>query len=561
MSDEGAALTDWGSLGPRAPSPASGSQAGEGARGPSRTPGWGSAQLAAAFETLAEAPDGIKRLRELVLQLAVRGKLVPQIEGEVPWAETGAEGLFEVPVGWVWARVTDCFDVVGGIQKTGRRTPINNVCPYLRVANVQRGRLDLEEVEHFELFEGELERWRLKVGDLLIVEGNGSETEVGRCARWDGQIDPCVHQNHLMRCRPKVLGIERFVLLYLNSPPGTATMKSLAVTTSGLFNLSVGKIRQINIPLPPLAEQHRIVARVDALMSLLDRLETARNAREATRAALRDAALAALRDADTHEEVETAWQRIAERMPDLFTDPADLVPLRQTVLQLAVRGRLVRQDPSDRPIGLPASDGLFEVPASWCWVRIRDCFGVVGGIQKTSLRRSVANAYPYLRVANVQRGRLELAEIEQFELFDGELERWCLKAGDLLVVEGNGSSAEVGRCARWGGEIDPCVHQNHLMRCRPNEPGIEHFVLVYLNSPSGMATMKALAVTTSGLFNLSVGKIRQIVVPIPPLAEQHRIVAKVNELTTLIHRLEHHLTTAREAQTAFAAAAVHHLDA
>ena len=130
-------------------------------------------------------------------------------------------------------------------------------------------------------------------------------------------------------------------------------------------------------------------------MGLLDRLEAARTARETTRTALRDAALAALRDADTPEEVEAAWARIAERMDDLFTDPADVDPLRQTVLQLAVRGRLVPQDPNDEPGAVrldhvaeerallvkekklrsqkiaPIVEGelTYKVPSSWMWVR------------------------------------------------------------------------------------------------------------------------------------------------------------------------------------------------
>jgi len=129
--------------------------------------------LLAAFEILTEAPDGITRLRELVLQLAVRGKLVPQDPSDEPaWvllerialekARLVKEGKrpkqktlplvgedevpFEVPDGWVWCRIDDCFDVAGGIQKSGKRLPIQNTFPYLRVANVQRGQLDLGEI-------------------------------------------------------------------------------------------------------------------------------------------------------------------------------------------------------------------------------------------------------------------------------------------------------------------------------------------------------------------------------------------------------------------------------
>jgi type I restriction enzyme S subunit len=123
------------------------------------------------------------------------------------------------------------------------------------------------------LEDGELERRRLEPSDLLIIEGNGSINEIGRCAIWHGEIADCVHQNHVIRCRPKDLKIAPFTLLFLNSPLGVEIMQRLAITSSGLFSLSVGKIREIDIPLPPLPEQLRIVAKVDELMALCDQLE------------------------------------------------------------------------------------------------------------------------------------------------------------------------------------------------------------------------------------------------------------------------------------------------
>jgi type I restriction enzyme S subunit len=150
--------------------------------------------------------------------------------------------------------------------------------------------------------------------------------------------------------------------------------------------------------------------------------------------------------------------------------------------------------------------------------------------------------------------------VSEFELFEGELQKYRLRAGDLLVVEGNGSESEVGRCARWSDEIPECVHQNHLIRCRPLEQDVEFYTLIFLNSPVGMSIMKGLAVTTSGLYNLSVGKIKSIEIALPPIAEQRRIVAKVDELMVICDELEQHLTEAKAHQSAFAAAAVHHLE-
>jgi type I restriction enzyme, S subunit len=188
-------------------------------------------------------------------------------------SELAANVPFQIPSSWTWQRVTDLYEVAGGIQKTPQRNPVLNFFPYLRVANVQRGRLDLNQIEYFELFDGELEKRNLQSGDLLVVEGNGSDKEIGRCAIWNGEIKNCVHQNHIIRVRPIGHNGQLFTLTFLNSPCGMAEMKSLAITTSGLYSLSVGKIREILIPFPPLAEQQRIVEKIDRLMGMCDRLE------------------------------------------------------------------------------------------------------------------------------------------------------------------------------------------------------------------------------------------------------------------------------------------------
>jgi len=108
-----------------------------------------------------------------------------------------------VQSGYPLRSLGDLCDVQGGIQKQPSRLPREHAYPFLRVANVLRGKLWLNEVHEIELFEGELERLRLMKGDLLIVEGNGSPRQIGRMAVWDGSIDPCVHQNHIIRARPR----------------------------------------------------------------------------------------------------------------------------------------------------------------------------------------------------------------------------------------------------------------------------------------------------------------------------------------------------------------------
>ncbi len=132
-----------------------------------------------------------------------------------------------LPGGWCWATIDEIAQVHGGIQKQPKRAPKQNAFPYLRVANVLRGRLDLSEIELMELFGNELETLRLQPGDLLIVEGNGSVTEIGRSAVWKGQIPDCVHQNHIIRVR-LLGGCPEYVDYFWNSPRGTRQVMSLA---------------------------------------------------------------------------------------------------------------------------------------------------------------------------------------------------------------------------------------------------------------------------------------------------------------------------------------------
>jgi type I restriction enzyme S subunit len=298
-------------------------------------------------------------------------------------------------------------------------------------------------------------------------------------------------------------------------------------------------------------------------MALCDDME-ARQAKQRDKAARWSrAALGELAAAEGPEELAQSWKHVEDNFAVLLDAPDCIAEEKNSVLDLAVRGHLVRQDPTDEPgaallkrvaerreeliaqgamrSGNVASGKIeetYSVPGTWSWARVGDAFDVAGGIQKTQQRAPRQNHHPYLRVENVQRGRLDLTRMERFELEEGELARKKLHAGDLLVVEGNGSENEVGRCAIWDGSISDCVHQNHIIRCRPISPMRGSFALLFLNSPAGVAEMKRLAVTTSGLYNLSVGKIRDIAIPVPPLAEQQRILAKVERFHSLCSTLE-----------------------
>ena len=146
-------------------------------------------------------------------------------------------------------------DIQGGITKNKKREAMKLQLPYLRVANILPNELDLTEVKTIGLTEQEYEAVRLISGDLLIVEGNGSDTQIGRSAIWNGQIDPCVHQNHLIRVRLRDEALPLYVQTFLSSSEGRRQIMAKAVNTSGLHTLSTRKIRSIEIPVPPFSLQ------------------------------------------------------------------------------------------------------------------------------------------------------------------------------------------------------------------------------------------------------------------------------------------------------------------
>lgn len=240
-------------------------------------------RLAAGNELLTKARQRLGRLRDRTMDSAFAGD-------------------------WRWTSTGHVAEIQGGIQKQPKRRPVRNRSPFLRVANVLRDRLDLTEVHEVELFDGELNRYRLLPGDLLVVEGNGSPDQIGRSAMWRGEIDDCVHQNHLIRVRPRSGLFAPFLNAYWNSPASRRRLAEVASSTSGLHTLSTAKVKAVPVPVVPPDEQHAIVRELEAQISLIDAL------------AKRIGVAASRSDA-----------------------------LRRAILEPAFSGRLVTQDPADQP--------------------------------------------------------------------------------------------------------------------------------------------------------------------------------------------------------------------
>jgi type I restriction enzyme S subunit len=160
------------------------------------------------------------------------------------------------PKGWPALPLGSVATVQGGLQVTRAREVLPLERPYLRVANVHRGRLDLAEVKSIRLTDAEFQRTRLEMGDLLFVEGHGNPEEVGRVAVWDASVDGCTHQNHLIRARTHVDQLlPAYACTLLNTPGGRQSLLRAGKTTSGLSTISTKNVKEATVMLPPIDRQ------------------------------------------------------------------------------------------------------------------------------------------------------------------------------------------------------------------------------------------------------------------------------------------------------------------
>ena len=268
--------------------------------------------------------------------------------------------------------------------------------------------------------------------------------------------------------------IPQFLLNYFRTEGGLQQLVKICPGSAGRNRvLSIKRIPEVLVPLPPLAEQRRVVARIEALAAQIHEARTLR-----------------------HQAVEEAEALTGASASQLFQECSE----RQPIMALAE---------------------------------------VRGGIQKGPHRAPGANPVRYLTVAHVHRNRILTDSPRYFEVSPDELERWRLLRGDVLIIEGNGSADQIGRTALFRGEIENCVHQNHVIRIRPDKRRVlPEFLNTFLNSPAGQEAVQGQSRTSSGLRSLSVGRIKSICVPVPPLSEQRRIVSELDALQAQVDALK-----------------------
>ena len=521
------------------------------------------------FDQFADAPDAVAKMRELVLELAVTGKLVTQDKRDEPASvlleSTEAERAklvaakkiksrptspvesdeqpFDLPSSWAWARLSD----VG--YELGQKVPDKRFT-YIDVGGIDsdKGRIS-DRVEKLEAGDAPSRARKLVARGTVIY--STVRPYLLNIAIVDQDFDPEPIASTAFGILHPFAGINnRYLFYWLRSAPFTAYvqagMKGMAYPA-----INDEKFYSGFIPLPPLAEQKRIVAKVDELMALCDRLEAQQRERDAQASQLARASLARFADAPTPANLDFLFHS------SFNIQPSDL---RKSILTLAVQGKLVPQDPNDEPaeeclsrLGLkstvvPQSEDSEDdsLPPAWARVRFEDIALVAGGVtlgRKLGDRKTVT--LPYLRVANVKRGEIDLTVIKEVSIPEDEIERYALRENDLLMTEG-GDWDKVGRAAIWRAEIPVCLHQNHVFRARMRSTDLTPFWFErYFNSPFGRGYFESASKQTTNLASINMRQVRSCPIPLPPLAEQRRIVAKVEQLMALVDALETQLAASR----------------
>ena len=314
-------------------------------------------------------------------------------------------------------------------------------------------------------------------------------------------------------------------------------------------NISQGIIKEWPINLPPLSEQHRIVAKIDELFSDLDKgvenLKTARAQLKVYRQALLKHAfegkLTAQWREDNKDKLETAEALLKRIQRERTTR------YKQLVAEWESAGQSPSKPKAPKPMS-PLAAGelreLSELPKGWGWFKLAALSDISGGLTKNQKRNTLPIRRPFLRVGNVYANRLELGDMHDTGISETEIERVTLVKGDLLIVEGNGSVDQIGRVAIWNGSIEGCVHQNHLIKARPQNLVRSEFLLYFLMSELGRKFIVRAASSTSGLHTLSISKVESLFVPLCAVEEQSILLSELSSKLSLADQLDQTITTA-----------------
>lgn len=541
------------------------------------------------FDTAFAAPDGIKKLRELILTLAMQGKLVSQdpkdppasqlleviktekkrlvkdgkIKASTPLPEiTPEEVPYPLPAGWEWVRLGSFLEMING--RAFKPTDwTDSGLPIVRIQNLNNSAApfnycDLSDVKKQHLIDDD---------EFLISWSGTPGTSFGAFIWRRGKA---ALNQHIFKCVQ--IGSpysDTFLMHSINSR--LDFLISQAQGAVGLKHVTKATLEMMLLPLPPKAEQHRIVTKMEQLMARCDELEKLRIEREQKRHSVHTAALKQLLDSQERDSFADAWQFITQYFGELYAIKENVAELRKAILQLAVMGKLVPQILDEEPVEILLSRVMkeriklnvhnetalvessrplgYEIPASWIWKCLGDL--LVSGPTNGFSPKAVDYETPVrsLTLSATTSGKFK-GEHSKFIDCNIPLESdlW-LHDGDILVQRGN-TLEYVGVPAVYRGVPAKYIYPDLMMKLRASSEIDIDFLYLVMSSEPCRNFLRARASGTSGTMpKINQKTLKSLPIPVPPLPEQKRIVAKINQLMALCDTLEQHIGTTTANQT------------
>lgn len=563
--------------------------------------------LVQQFDLLTTAPGGVVRLRELILTLAVQGKLVPQdptdepasellkrirvekdrliAEGKIkrdkpPTAIAEDEKPHRLPLGWEWSNLS----TIGVIN------PRNDASDETIASFVQMSSIPVAFSEqHF----AEPRPWRdIKSGFTQFAEGDVGVAKITPCfengkstvfRNLSNGIGAGTTELHIVR---PLGGVKpEYVLLFLKTPAFLKNGEAVMTGSAGQKRMPRAYFENTPFPLPPLAEQSRIVTRVEELMRLCDALEAKGQLEAAQHAQLVQTLLGALTASTSPDELADNWQRVATHFDRLLDRPEAIDALEQTILQLAVRGLLVPQDPNDEPASellkkiraekdqliaegkikrdkplspIAIEDEPFELPGGWEWVRMGDLVNSSeAGWSPTCIGSPRRRGYwGVLKVSAVSWGAFDANANKELPSDLIPRPEYEVRSGDFLLSRAN--TEELVARSVVVGEVEPqLMLSDKIIRLDVSSFVDREFLNLSNNSNHSRDHYAANASgTSSSMKNVSREVVLRTPVALPPYAEQLRIVARVESLRRLCTDLRQRLATRQTTQAYLAEALI-----
>ena len=488
-----------------------------------------------------------KELKNALLQEAVQGKLVPQIasegnakdlleeiqkekaklikEGKIkkenPLPEITEEDIpFDIPDNWCWCRLGDITEIKSS-KRVFEKDYVNDGIPFFRSKEI--GDLSRGESIHTELFITKKHYEELKknygvpkINDILLT----SVGSIGNNWICDGREFYYKDGNVTQICSNDCY-VPKFLTSFLSSPLFFEQVNS-SVSGTAYNALTIIKLKSLIFPLPPLAEQKRIVAAIEKFLPLIEEY----GKKETELKAFNEQIGTLTKKAILQEAVQ------GKLVPQIAVEgnAKDLLEeIKKEKAKLIKEGKLKKEKPLPE---ITEDDIPFEIPDNWCWCRFGDIFQHnTGKTQNSSVETKNGTLRKFITTSNLYWNRFDFTKVKEMLFSENELTRCTVTKGDLLICEGG----EYGRAAIWNYDYDVCF-QNHVHRARAIKENTLHlefyYYLLYLYKSIGLIEGRGV-----GIKSLSTENLHQIIIPLPPYNEQKRIITAITQVLSICEKI------------------------